>query len=119
MGPLDLWTQSRDPRTLGPLDLWTLRSSQVFSPVEHQAPTLSNPLESIQERGVRARALREHVAAFRHFFHQNPSHREPRLLECLDPEIAVALVKKVAQRETGMRGVLHVVTERSHAREDW
>ena len=34
------------------------------------------------------------------------------------PDIAVALVQEIAQREPGTRRLLHVVAERSHARHD-
>ena len=62
--------------------------------------------------------MREHVAAFRFFLDQHPRGEGTRLLEGGQPDVAVAFVQEVANRQARARGFLHVVPERSHARHD-
>jgi hypothetical protein len=67
---------------------------------------------------VLARDPREHVAALRLLLNQDPLRERIRAIHGGQPEIAVALVQEIADREAGVRRLLHVVAERSHARHD-
>src|SRR5262245_48035542 len=72
----------------------------------------------MSEGGVAANARREDVASLSLLFDQHPSR--VRCWTCFErhvPEHAVAFMDEVGQREPRMRKLLHVVRERSHARQ--
>ena len=66
---------------------------------EHHAPSFAHAREAGQKRRLTPCAFRQHVAAFGDLLDQDPPHVVARMRERGEPEIAVAFVQEVAQRE--------------------
>jgi hypothetical protein len=98
----------------GPSDLLT----SVFSPVQNESSAFAQPFEAVQKRRIlsaRCASASPPSATSSIRIHRTDSRG---CFIASSPQVPVAFVKEIPQREAGVRRLLHVVSERSHARED-
>src|SRR4029453_15604515 len=86
--------------------------------IQHNAGAFTHPIESFQKRRPLPRNPCQHVATLGFLLDEKPSGVRVRPIERSQPDVSVSFVEEVSNRETIARHLLHVVTERPHARHD-
>ena len=70
-----------------------------FLPVKRQPGAVADARVAVEKCGCSSRERGEHVAAFGLFLDQHPAGVRPRRLERGEPDVAVAFVQEIADRE--------------------
>ena len=75
--------------------------------IQRHISSFTRTVEILQERRIRFRALKQHVAAFGNLLDQHPAHRQRRIRVQRDaPERAASFMHEIVEIETGVRAAL-------------